>query len=109
MSKRPWSVYKDSWIPALELFSTWLKERGGIVIYENHVMDSSHFGSTAYMPAQYIADEDGELHDAPDEYRPNGGLPSMRQQKVDTITLAEFDGDMNKALECFAKKESDGT
>lgn len=97
---RPWKVGPKQWEQCMRLFPTWLRERGGIVVYENHNFDSSHFGDRSYMPARYIA-EDDQMHDAPDERRPNGGVPSMRQQKVDHIALEEFGGDMDKALGCF--------
>lgn len=101
---RPWAVAEENWqVCICDLFPKWLRERGGIVVYENHMMDSSHFGDRTFMPARYIAEEDNQLHDAPDEHRPNGGVPSMRQQKVDKITLEEFGGDLAKALECFFK------
>lgn len=75
------------------------------MVYENHVLDSSHLGDKAFMPARYIAREDNQLHDAPEELRPEGGLPSLRQQKVDHVKLEEFDGDVSKALACFVKEE----
>jgi hypothetical protein len=90
-----------------DLFPKWLKERGGIVVYENHMMDSSRLGDRTYMPARYVASEDNQLHDAPEEYRPNGGLPSLRQQKVDKVTLGEFGGDLEQALACFRKEEEE--
>jgi len=102
---RPWSVTSENWDRCInDLFPRWLKERGGIVVYENHMLDSSHLGDKSFMPARYLAEEDNQLHDAPDEHRPNGGLPSLRQQKVDTIRLEEFDGDIEKALACFIKE-----
>lgn len=84
------------------LFPKWLKERGGIVVYENHMFDSSCFGDKTFMPARYEA-EDNQMHDAPEEHRPNGGLPSMRQQKVDHIKLEDFPG-IEDALKCFIKE-----
>ena len=55
------------------------------------------------MPARYIA-EDDQMHDAPEEHRPNGGLPSLRQQKVDHIKLEDFPS-MEEALACFKKDD----
>lgn len=105
---RPWSVAPENWDLCInDLFPMWLRERGGIVVYENHMLDSSSMGDKTFLPARYIAEEDNQLHDAPDEHRPHGGLPSLRQQKVDTVTLDEFDGDMDKALACFVWKEED--
>ena len=102
---RPWSVASENWDTCINvLFPLWLKQRGGIVVYENHVLDSSHCGDKTFMPAKYKG-EDDEMHDAPDEYRPNGGLPSLRQQKVDHIKPEDF-GSLEKALECFIKEES---
>lgn len=101
---RPWPIHQETWDRCMELFPKWLEERGGIVVYENHVFDSSSFGDRSYMPARFIA-EDNQMHDAPAEHRPNGGVPSMRQQKVDHIKLEEFDGDLDKALACFEKDE----
>lgn len=101
---RPWTVAPENWDQCMRLFPTWLKERNGIVVYENHMFDSSSFGDKTFMPARFIA-EDDQMHDAPDEHRPNGGVPSMRQQKVDHVTLDEFDGDLNKALACFVRDD----
>lgn len=99
---RPWTVAPENWELCInKLFPMWLKERDGIVVYENHMLDSSHLGDKSFIPAHYIAEEDGQLHDAPEEWRPNGGLPSLRQQRVDHIKLEEFDGDVSKALACF--------
>jgi hypothetical protein len=101
---RPWPVQKENCVRCFQvLFPLWLKERGGIVVYENHVMDSSHMGDRTFMPARYIAEEDNQLHDAPNEYRPNGGVPSMRQQKVDHIRLEDF-GSVEEALKCFQEE-----
>jgi len=99
---RPWPVARDRYYGCTRsLFPLWLKERGGIVVYENHMLDSSHLGDRTFMPAKYVAEEDNQLHDAPEEYRPNGGVPSMRQQKVDHIKLEEFAGELDAALRCF--------
>lgn len=98
---RSWGVAPENWDQCVNnLFPKWLRERGGIVVYENHNFDASGFGDKTFMPARY-EDEDGKMHDAPDEYRPNDGLPSMRQQKVDHVMLDEFDGDLRNALACF--------
>ena len=104
-NKRPWTVAPHNWDVCMkDLFPRWLTSRGGIVVYENHVLDSSCLGDKTFMPARFLAQEDDQLHDAPDQYRPNGGLPSQRQQKVDTITLEEFEGSTDKALSCFVKE-----
>lgn len=99
---RPYPVDSEKWERCtLDLFPKWLEERGGIVVYECHMLDSSHLGSRTYMPARYEA-EDGQMHDAPDEHRPNGGLPSLRQQKIDHIKLEDFGGDVGRCIaECF--------
>ena len=81
----------------------WLKDRGGIIVYENHMLDSSSLGDKTFMPARYLA-EDDKMHDAPEEHRPNCGLPSLRQQKVDHIKLEDF-GSIDEALSCFEKEE----
>jgi len=100
---RPWSVNPENWDQCINyLFPKWLKERGGIVVYENHMFDSSSLGDKTFMPARYIA-EDNQMHDAPEEHRPNGGVPSMRQQKVDHIRLEDF-STLEDALECFEKE-----
>ena len=49
---RPWSVTAENWERCMTLFPTWLRERGGIVVYENHVFDSSRFGDKTFMPAR---------------------------------------------------------
>lgn len=108
MSKRPWGVNPQNWdLCVKDLFPKWLKERGGIIVYENHVLDSSSLGDKTFMPAKYVAEEDNKMHDAPEEHRPNGGVPSMRQQKVDHIKLEDFGG-VKEALACFEKEALDG-
>lgn len=102
---RPWPVSKDVYYGCIHnLFPMWLRERGGIVVYENHVLDSSSRGDKTFMPARYIAEEDNQLHDAPEEYRPNGGVPSMRQQRVDHIKLEDFES-IDDALKCFTEDQ----
>ena len=102
-SGRPWSVAPENYGRCItDLFPKWLKERGGVVVYENHVMDSSCLGDRTFMPARFIA-EDDQMHDAPKEHRPNGGVPSMRQQKVDHIKLEDFTG-VEEALKCFVQE-----
>ena len=69
----------------------WLREREGIVVYENHMLDSSHLGETTFMPVRYLAEEDDKLHWAPMQNRPEGGLPSLfacdevHEYPVDTL------------------------
>lgn len=95
---RPWPVDKDNWNQCTcVLFPKWLKERGGVVVYENHMMDSSQRGMLSFMPARYMA-EDNQLHDAPPRI---GDVPSRFQEKVDHIKLEDFDGDVVQALTCF--------
>jgi len=102
--RRPWSVFGETFETLQGLAQKWLKERGGIIVYENHMMDSSRLGDTTFMPARLIAEEDDQLHDAPMEHRPNGGLPSCRQQAVDHITLEQYDGDPVRAFnEAFVR------
>lgn len=102
--KRPWSLSPETYERCIkDLFPKWLKERGGIVVYENHVFDSSSLGDKTFMPARFLA-EDNQMHDAPEEHRPNGGVPSMRQQKVDHIKLEDFPS-VEAALECFTKEQ----
>jgi len=96
---RPWTVALENYGRCMkDLFPMWLKERGGIVVYENHMMDSSHFGDKSFMPARFIAAEDDQLHEAPPRI---GDVPSRFQERVDTITLEEFAGELDKALACF--------
>jgi hypothetical protein len=87
------------------MFPKWLKERNGIVVYENHMLDSSSLGDKTFIPARYVA-ENNQRCDAPEQWRPNGGLPSLRQEKVDHVKLEDFGGDLNLALKCFVKEES---
>lgn len=100
---RPWKISAGSYGQCMRLFPTWLKERGGIVVYENHMMDSSHFGDRSFMPAKYYAQEDDQLHDAPDRI---GDVPSRFQEKTDHITLKEFGGELLKALACFEEESA---
>ena len=103
MSKnRPWGIASENYDRCIQtLFPMWLRDRGGVVVYENHVMDSSRLGDKTFMPARFVA-EDNQMHDAPEEHRPNSGVPSMRQQKVDHIKLEDFAG-VEDALQCFAQ------
>jgi hypothetical protein len=96
-------VSTENWDRCInDLFPKWLKERGGIVVYQNRLLDSSCLGDKTFMPARFIA-EDDQMHEAPDEYRPNGGVPSMRQQKVDHIKLEDFSS-IEDALACFTQE-----
>lgn len=105
MNNRPWTIAPENWDKCIKsLFPKWLKERGGICVYQNQTLDSSRLGDKTFVPARYEG-EDGRLHDAPDEYRPHGGLPSLRQQKVDHIKLEDFEGDIQSALKCFVREE----
>lgn len=96
LSSRPYPTDPTN----LPRFRMWLTERGGVVVYENHMFDSSHFGDRSFMPARYIA-EDDQMHDAPEERRPNGGLPSLRQQKIDHIKAEDFDSVDECLVACF--------
>lgn len=101
-ANRPHKINGLLWESCTRQFRDWLLTRGGIVVYENCLMDSSHFGEQSFMPARYYAEGVEGLQDAPDELRPNGGLPSLRQQKIDHIRLEEFDSDVDKCLAaCF--------
>lgn len=104
--RRPWAVHTEEAFSSLQnLAQKWLKERGGIIVYENHMMDSSHLGETSFMPARFIAEEDDAMHDAPMQRRPHGGLPSLRQEAVDHITAEQYDGDpVNAFNEAFVKE-----
>jgi len=97
--RRPWRVSAESAEQCKRLFPLWLKERGGIVVYQNCMFDSSHIGDQSFMPARFIAEEDNQMHDAPDELRPNGGLPSLRQQQQDHIEMSEYGNDIERALD----------
>jgi hypothetical protein len=99
---RPWPIDKENYERCVKgLFPQWLKERGGVVVYENHMMDSSQRGVLAFMPARFVA-TDNLMHDAPPRI---GDVPSRFQERVDTVRLEEFAGELDKALACF-KEES---
>ena len=88
--RRPWKVSASVIEQCKKLFPAWLSQRGGIVIYENHVLDSFALGQTTFMPVLFIAAEDDALHWSPLEHRPDGGLPSRRQQQVDLVELSDY-------------------
>lgn len=90
MDRRPWKVGSEVAEKLRGLASKWLVERGGIVVYENHVFDSSAFGDRSFVPAQFVAQEDNQMHWAPLELRPYGGIPSRRQQQVDFIEMGDY-------------------
>lgn len=103
--RRPWVLHKEAYEQVMRLAPMWLKDRGGVVVYENHMMDSSHLGETTFMPARFIAQEDDQMHDAPMQHRPNGGVPSCRMEAVDHITLEQYNGDAEKAIAAAFKEE----
>jgi len=104
--RRPWIVGAEAYEQLERLAPKWLTERGGVVVYENQTLDSSRLGDTSFMPARFVAEEDDQEHDAPMERRPNGGLPSFRQQATDHITIEQYGGDPEKAFkEAFAKEK----
>jgi hypothetical protein len=106
IQRRPWPIWLDVYDRCMKsLFPIWLERRGGIVVYENQTMDSSHLGDRTYMPAKFYAQEDEVLHDAPPRI---GDVPSRFQEKVDHITLEEFGGELDKALACFVKEDEAG-
>lgn len=98
---RPHVVSSGVWDRCMSFFPMWLRERGGIAVYENHNFDSSAFGQMSFMPMRFQA-EDDTWHDAPEEHRPGGGVPSLRQQRIDIVKLDEFDGDVETCIAaCF--------
>lgn len=107
-ARRPWTVHHEAAETCQHRFPMWLVERGGIVVYENHMMDSSGLGDQTFMPVKYIAQEDDKMHWAPLEHRPDGGLPSRRQQQVDLIELADFPDTPPAAIigKCFLFEEA---
>lgn len=98
--RRPWSI-DNSQLPIVRiLFPKWLRERGGIIVYENHNFDSSAFGDRSYTPAMVIFAGETEPRPAPNRL---GDVPSRFQYRVDHVTLEEFDGDVETALcTCFS-------
>lgn len=106
--RRPWKVHYDAVEQLRGRINTWIYERGGIVVYENHVLDSSARGDQTFMPVRFVASEDNALHWAPLEHRPNGGLPSQRQEQVDLIELADFPDTPPAAIigKCFTFEEA---
>lgn len=97
---RPWGISKDYYDYCMKLFPIWLRERKGVVVYQNRMMGSSRLGDTTFTPARFYAEGDTQLHDAPMRL---GDVPSRLQEKVDHITLEEFGGELDKALACFCK------
>jgi hypothetical protein len=107
-TRRPWKVFFDAVETLNGRLPMWLVERGGIVVYENHMMDSSHRGEQTFMPVRFLASEDNALHWAPLEHRPDGGLPSLRQEQVDLIELSDFPDTTPAAIigKCFMFEEA---
>lgn len=103
MTQRPWIIDDEQWDQCINnLFPTWLKERNGVVVYENHMMDSSNLGDLSFMPFKYLA-EDGSMREAPNRL---GDVPSRFQERVDHIRLEEFSGDLEKALQSFVRRST---
>jgi hypothetical protein len=96
--RRPWKFFIEVLEQLQRLGPMWLKERGGIVVYENCYIGSINGGHLTCIPARFLAEEDNAMHDAPMEYRPFDGVPSKREQAVDYITLEQYDGDAEKAM-----------
>jgi hypothetical protein len=101
----PWPVPADAYDRCIgQTFPMWLKERGGIAIYENRMMDSTQYGTTAYLPASYIA-EDNLMHPAPPWI---GDMPSSRRELIGIVTL-ETAGGLENALANFVVQEEPKT
>ena len=100
--EKRWVIDREIWQRCMDLFPTWLRERGGIAVYENHMMDSSECGSTSFMPARFYAKEVEGLQDAPPRI---GDVPSRFKERVDHIQLEEFGGDVQKCIDyCFVQE-----
>lgn len=108
LKHRPYEVRTEVWDRCMEKFPKWLTERGGIVVFENHMLDSSKLGDRTYVPARY-EDESGSMVDAPKDFWNSWGLASTIQSRIDHITLEEFGGDVEKCIAaCFKKEEDKG-
>jgi hypothetical protein len=98
---RPHEIDADIWDDIEVLFHVWLRERGGVVVYENQNFNSSELGAKSFMPAKYIA-RDEKTYDAPARI---GDVPSRFQERVDHIKLEDFDGDVERVFAaCFTKR-----
>jgi hypothetical protein len=98
---RPWEIDDLIWDDSVPLLMKWLKERGGIVVYENHVLDSSQMGATSFLPSRYIAQDDNKMHDAPPRI---GDVPSRFQERVDHVKVEDFGNDVDRAIKgCFTR------
>jgi len=103
--RRPWGVNPDNWDRVMRLFPTWLQDRGGIVVYENENFNSRAFGDRAFVPAMMQVEGEDDLRAAPKRI---GTLPSNFKEKVDQVTLEEFGGDVDLAIEsCFRRRRDD--
>jgi len=103
---RPWEVNPENWRRCIfdpGLFPKWLRERGGIVVYENQLLDSSSMGNKTFMPAKFYAEGHVELQDAPEQFSPDGNCSTI-QVKVDHITVDEYGGDLDLIIgNCFRR------
>jgi len=103
MDRRPWRVSPDVWDVVMEAFPMWLREREGIIVYENENFDSSAFGDQTFVPAMCYVEGSDRLKPAPKRL---GNLPSNFQYQADHIKLEEFDGDTDLAIRtCFVREE----
>jgi len=89
LDRRPWKVGNIAAEKLKPLLPTWLAERGGVIVYENHTLDSSDMWNTMFLPRKYLMEGD-VLTDAP-TVRWQGGLPSRWKEQVDFIELSEYD------------------
>jgi hypothetical protein len=98
---RPHEIDADIWDDAKILFHVWLRERDGVVVYENQNLSSSQCGAKSFMPGRYVA-VDEKTYDAPARI---GDVPSRFQERVDHIKREDFGDDVEKAFAaCFTKR-----
>ena len=83
---------------AKNLVRKWLLERGGVVLYMNVDFCSSNFGACSFLPANFIAQEDDQMHPAPSRL---GDVPSRFKYPQDFICLEQYGGDIERTLGVF--------
>lgn len=99
--RRPWVFEVQNVQQVMEMVEKWLKERGGVVIYENITLDSSHMGERNMIPAIFESEKEGFVCAPTPRWNKDGNF-STEMQQVDFIHVDQFEGKkMQKAMENF--------
>lgn len=98
MSSRPYLIVDAAAKACSERFPLWLRERNGIVVYEDQNADSPVRGQRVMLPARMRTPEGPA--DAPAVWESTSGLSAV---KIDHVRMEDFGDDIKACLAaCFA-------